>query len=252
MDARALDRFAARYGETRFAPVVVVIPAYEEAGNIAGVIESIPAFSGNLEVTSLVVVDGGADGTADVAGRAGAYVCEAYVNRGQGAALRLGYRLAIERGASYVATIDADGQYHPDELCVLLGPLLSGEADFVQGSRRLGSSDVDDRFRLAGVFLFGTVISWLIGQRITDSSNGFRAMRTEVVKRARLTEDQYHASELLIGAAKAGFRVVERPVKMRPRASGTSKKAHNVLYGMHYARVIAKTWLRSRLGSERA
>jgi hypothetical protein len=82
--------------------------------------------------------------------------------------------------------------------------------------------------------------------RVTDTSSGFRALRAEITGVVRQTQVQYQTSELLIGAIFAGYRIAERPIVMRKRAAGQSKKGHNVLYGARYARVILKTWWRER------
>ena len=85
---------------------------------------------------------------------AGHYACIAPVNRGQGAALRLGYRIAREHGAVCIVTADGDGQTDPDDLEVVLEPVVSGRADFVNGSRRLGQTHGTDATRNTGVVVF--------------------------------------------------------------------------------------------------
>ncbi len=246
VDDLARSEFANRYGEPSFGDITVVIPAYQEEENIRAVIEGIPGSALGRKVSVLVVTDGCKDLTADVARSAGAFVCEAPANRGQGAAFRLGYGVALDHGSKFIVTVDADGQYYPSDMETLLARVVSGEADLAQGSRRLGTAEKDDRFRTAGVYFFGALISLLIGQKITDSSNGFRAMRAELPQQIVLSEDQYQSSEFLIGTAMRGFKVVECPVGMRKRSSGKSKKAPNLFYGLQYLRVILKTWWRER------
>ena len=120
------------------APLAIVIPAFNEEPTVAEVVAEIPAEAAGLAAEVIVVVDGAKDATAEVALRAGALVCDVPVNRGQGAALKLGYWLARARGARVICTIDADGQYEPDEIARVIEPILAGRADFVSGSRRLG------------------------------------------------------------------------------------------------------------------
>ncbi len=115
------------------APLAVVIPAYNEEPTVADGGPESPGEAAGLRTEVIVVVDGARDGTAERAPRAGALVCDVPVNRGQGAALRLGYWLARARGAQVIATIDADGQYEPGELDRVVEPILSGRADFVSG-----------------------------------------------------------------------------------------------------------------------
>ncbi|HLN42427.1 MAG TPA: hypothetical protein VK215_08220, partial [Acidimicrobiales bacterium] len=117
---------------------------------------------------------------------------------------------------------------------------------FVIGSRRLGSDETTDKFRMAGVVFFAMVINALTGQHISDTSNGFRALRTEVLQDVTLEQDQYQTAELIISAATRGWRITDCPVVWHPRASGESKKGHNVFFGLQYARVIVRTWLRDR------
>ncbi|MEO6509863.1 MAG: glycosyltransferase family 2 protein [Nocardioides sp.] len=229
----------------RFPPVVVVIAAYNEAAGLPHVLASLPADVCGLPLEVLVVDDGSTDGTAAAARSAGRGVVAACpVNRGQGRALRLGYRIAREHGAEYVVTTDADGQYSPDEIAGVLAPVVEGRADFVSGSRRLGSLENRDAVRQAGTYLFAWLASLLLGQHITDTSFGLRAMRAEVTAAVRLDQPQYQASELLVGVFAHGFRYAEVPATMRVRSAGASKKGGNLVYGARYGRVMLGTWWR--------
>jgi len=227
----------------RFPPIVVLIAAYNEAGSLGAVLDSVPDAP---DVAALVVVDGATDGTAEVARAHGAVTVDVPVNRGQGAALRLGYHLAAARGAQYIVTTDADGQYDLAELPLLLEPLIDGEADFVTGSRRLGANESTDPVRSAGTRFFAALVSLLTGHRVTDTSFGFRAMRASVPTTVTLTQPQYQSAELLIGVLSHGYRVVERPLTMHRRTAGRSKKGGNLVYGARYARVVLGTWWRER------
>ena len=230
------------------APLAAVIAAFNEERTVAEVVAEVPNKVAGLACEVIVVVDGARDETAARAIAAGALVCDVPVNRGQGAALRLGFWLARARGAQVIATLDADGQYDPRELERVIEPIVSGRADFVTGSRRLGAELTTDTMRHAGVIFFGALISVLIGQRITDPACGMRAMRAEVTETVTLEQPQYQASELMIGAALAGFRLAEVPTTMRDRgahASGT-KKGGNFGYGLHFAGAMLTTWSRDR------
>jgi len=238
--------FRETHGDNALAPVVVLMAAHNEAGAIGGVLEALPQELLGLPVDVLVVDDGSTDATFDIAKGHGAYVAWLGGNYGQGTALRVGYRIAREGGARFVATTDADGQYDARDLATVLQPVVDGDADFVTGSRRLGREETTDKIRSLGVRVFGFVVSRLTGARITDPANGMRAMRTEVTEAVTLLQPQYQAAELLIGALARGFRVTERPTTMRARTAGRSKKGGNMLYGLRFARVVMTTWRRER------
>jgi glycosyltransferase involved in cell wall biosynthesis len=244
----AAAAFFAEHPPGAGAPVAVVIPAYNEEPTVANVLEEIPAELAGLAAEAIVVVDGSEDATAEKAAEAGALVCDVKTHVGQGIVLRLGYLLARARGARFIATIDADGQYIPAELEQLVEPLVSGESDFVNGSRRLGTELTTDPVRRAGVIFFGGLVSLLARQRISDPACGIRAFRAEVTSTVTLTQEQYQTSELLIGTAMAGFRVTEVPTTMRDRPPGATgtKKGPNLLYGVRFARTVLGTWRRER------
>jgi glycosyltransferase involved in cell wall biosynthesis len=230
------------------APLAIVIPAYNEAPTVAEVVAEIPGEAAGLAAEVIVVVDGAKDATAAEAASAGALVCDVPVNRGQGAALRLGYWLARARGARVIATIDADGQYEPLELGHVIQPILDGKADFVSGSRRLGTELTTDRTRHLGVILFGALISAIVRHRITDPACGLRAMRSDLTASVTLEQPQFQASELMISAALHGFRLAEVPTTMRDRDDHATrtKKGTNFSYGVSFARAVLRTWWRDR------
>jgi glycosyltransferase involved in cell wall biosynthesis len=260
IDDAAAAAFTEVYGEraTNLPPVAIVIAAYNEEGAIGPVVGALPETVCGLATAAIVVADGCADGTVKEARAAGAMVCDVPVNRGQGAALRLGYRLARDGGAAYIVTTDADGQYNPAEMDRVLAPVVAGEADFVTGSRRLGSQETHDVVRRTGVRFFAGTISMLTGQRISDTTFGLRAMRAGVSGAVRLEQPQYQASELLIGVITHGYKVAEVPATIHRRRVGESKKGQNPLYGLHlpgvnnffyglrFAKVVYGTWWRER------
>ncbi len=248
IDSAAATAFFEHNGDraTALPPVAIVIAAYNEEGVVGSVVDALPNNLCGLATMAIVVSDGSKDGTVAEASAHGALVCDVPVNRGQGAALRLGYRLAREGGAQYIVTTDADGQYNPAEMDAVLGPVVAGQADFVTGSRKLGSQETKDLVRRLGTWVFARTISVLTGQRITDSSFGLRAMRAEVTGTVRLEQPQYQSSELLIAVLTHGFRVEEVPATIHKRKVGESKKGHNAIYGLKYAGVVLGTWWRER------
>ena len=242
----AVRAFFSAHPASEGAPIAVVIPAFNEEPTVAAVVRGIPREIGGRAVEVIVVDDGSSDRTAQEAADAGALVCAVPVNRGQGLIFMLGYWLAYKRGATVIATTDADGQYNESELDRVLQPILDGRADFVNGSRRLGTELTTDPVRHAGVIFFGGLITLLLRQRITDPASGIRAFRTVVPLTVKLEQTQYQTSELLIATAMNDFRIMEVPTTMRDRPDGATltKKGPNLLYGLRFARAILTTYWR--------
>ena len=240
--------FDAAFPGMTFEPVVGLVCAYEEEANIGAVLAAMPKEACGLPVTTLVIVDGGSDATDKVARESGAVTFVLRENLGHGYALRVGYALCIELGARYAVTLDADGQNDPAEIPVMLQPLVDDEADFVVASRVLGRDTTTDRTRKAGVRVFSWLLSTIGRTKLTDTSNGYRALRVSMLDDIayRLVQPQYQTAELLIIAMRRGWRVTERPTVWLPRASGTTKKGKNWLFGFRYGRVVAETWWRMR------
>lgn len=247
------DRVAARWFERDYGAdhdggrgvgkVVVVIPAFDEEDSLAGVLSEIPERLGGLAVERIVVSDGSVDATETVARRFGALVVGRDLRRGQGAAVSLGYRMALLRGADVVATVDADGQYDPRELPRLVRPILDGEADVVHGSRVLGAYERPMLGRAQGVKVFAWIMSRVTRTAITDPASGFRAFSSHALRKLEFRENQFHASEVMVAAAKSGLKVKEVPCTFRERVAGSTKKPPLVRYGVGYARALLRTWL---------
>jgi len=116
----------------------------------------------------------------------------------------------------------------------------------VTGSRTMGSEETKDPVRKLGVRVFALTISVLTGQRISDTTFGLRAMRSEVTGAVLLEQPQYQAAELLIGVITHGFRVRERPATIHRRTVGKSKKGNNAFYALSFSKVVLGTWWRER------
>lgn len=222
----------------------VIMPALDEAENLDELLPRLPAEILGHPVRALVVDDGSTDDTVEVARRHGAAVVRMPFNAGGGAALRAGFDAALALDARYIVTMDADGQHDPGELPALLEPLTANELDLVIGSRIMGAHERVSVSRSLGIRLFSRVINALVGTRITDCSSGYRAIRADVLARLRLIQEQYHTAEMIIDTAKRGYRIGERPIVIRRRSHGHSKKGRDFVYGFFFLRTIVKTWLR--------
>ena len=245
LEGLAWEEFKGAKLPERFRDMVaVVIPAYGEADNVAAVIERVPAEVCGIETQILVVDDGSRDETSDAAARAGAIVARHVINRGGGAALRTGYRLMSESGSKIVVTLDADGQNRPEEMERLVKPITDGEVDVAHGSRVLGEADANTRSREVGIVFFNRVVSFITRTKVSDCSNGYRAVRTTVLPSLVLRQEQFHTSEFMIEAIKHGIPAREVPVTVDKRLSGHSKKPAVVRYGLGFTNAIVRTWLR--------
>ncbi len=226
------------------APILVIIPAFNEAENISAVLEQIPQEVAGLTIEPLIVIDGATDNTEEVVRQLNQVAVSYTINRGGGLALKAGYEIALEHGAEIIVTLDADGQHLPEEIFELVNPILDGEADLVNGSRVLGNYEKDSHIRATGVVIFNWLISLLTMTRITDCSNAFRAIRASELAKLNLQQSQFHTSELLIEALKRGLRVKEVPITVKKRLSGESKKPPSLRYGWGFTKAIFSTWLK--------
>src|SRR5262245_17331807 len=224
--------------------IVVISPAFNEAENVAAVIHAKPSEVDGHVIVPVVVDDASEDRTAAVAREAGALVATLPIRRGGGLALRVGYDVALKLGADVIVTMDADGQHQPEELPILLKPILDGEADHVNGSRMLGDFERESLIRHLGVHFFSRVVTILTGQRVTDISSGYRATRADTLRKLILEQDQFWTSEVTIEALRQHARVVEVPVTFLTRRGGESKKPKSLRYGWNFSKAIVKTWLR--------
>jgi hypothetical protein len=224
--------------------IIVIMPAHNEAENVGAVVHAIPEEIDGYPVVPVVVDDASEDDTSDVARRAGAMVARLPIRRGGGLALRVGYEIALQLDAVAVVTMDADGQHVPDEMPLLVKPILEDQADMVNGSRVLGEFERESLVRHVGVHFFSRLVTVMTGSRVTDVSNGYRATRADALKLLVLDQDQFWTSEVLIEAMRHRLRIKEVPITVRARAGGVSKKPKSLKYGWRFAKAIVQTWLR--------
>jgi dolichol-phosphate hexosyltransferase len=201
--------------------VTAVIPARNEEATVATVVEECLNYAG----TVLVVEGGSTDRTAEVASEAGAIVVRDQ-GLGKGAALRL----AVSRVTTPICVfVDADGSHDPIDIPMLAAPIKADIAEHVTGSRLLGGSDElhgggDEFLRLAGSAFITYLINRKFGTRLSDSQNGFRAVRTDIFRELNLTSRHTTIEmEMIMATLACGYRIVEVPTHERPRVAGYSK-----------------------------
>ena len=217
-----------------FPDLTIIIPALNEAATIAEVLGSCRNYSDDI-----IVVNGASkDGTGEIAGKFGARVITDN-GRGKGAAIRQ----AIPHIDRPIAVfIDADGSHDPRDIPALIDPIRKGTADHVSASRLTGGSSelhggFDECFRLMGSSFITACINHRFKVRLSESQNGFRAIRTEVLKALELAEDiTTIEQEMIIKTLKKGFRMAEVPSHEYCRKGGESKiKLSRVFYRYGYS-----------------
>lgn len=210
-------------GVTGAARVLVVVPAWNEHEALPGVIAELRQAVPGADV--LVVDDGSTDDTSGVATRAGAEVLTLPFNLGVGGAMRAGFTYALRHGYDVAVQVDADGQHNPADVPTLVAALAEHEADIVIGARFAGVGDYQARGpRRWAMSLLSRVLSRVARTRLTDTTSGFKAIGRRAI---RLFAADYPAEylgdtvEALVVASRAGLRIRQVPVAMRPRAGGT-------------------------------
>ncbi len=202
--------------------LLVIIPAFNEAGSVGKVISSVRKALPEADI--LVVNDGSKDRTSEVAREEGVVVIDHPYNMGIGATMQTGYRYAFSRGYDVAVQIDADGQHPPQQVRTLLEPLLEGRADIVVGSRfMIPGTYRQSLARRVGKSIFSMIISSIVGQRLTDTTSGFRAVNRDVMAfYANGYPEDYPEVEALVLLHKMGYKISEVPVEMKRRMAGVS------------------------------
>jgi glycosyltransferase involved in cell wall biosynthesis len=202
--------------------ILVIIPAYNEEDTIGRVIEKTRQFIPQADI--LVVNDGSADSTSTIARQKGAMVLDLCHNLGIGAAMQAGYKLADRMDYDIAVQCDADGQHHPAQIKKLINTLTNDGVDMVLGSRYLRKKRFrSDVLRRLGILIFSKVLSLIVGQRLTDTTSGFRAANKEVIKSfATFYPSDYPEPEALVLLHREGFTIKEISVNMSSRKGGNS------------------------------
>lgn len=203
------------------AGTLIVMPAFNEAAVIKSVIAEVKKH--NVGATLLVVDDGSHDQTSEIAKGSGALVVTLPYNLGVGGAMRVGFNFALAEGYVAVVQVDADGQHDPSAVTQLVAGLQN--ADVVLGARFAGTGNYEaSSIRRFAMKVLASLLSRSAGTSLTDTTSGFRAAGPRAI---RLFAKHYPAEylgdtvESLVIASRAGLKIIQVPVSMRPRAGGT-------------------------------
>ena len=212
--------------------VLIIIPAYNEEKNLPKLTEKLEKIYPQYDY--VVVNDGSVDHTKELCRKEGISVINLPVNLGIGGAVQTGYKYGSENGYDIVVQIDGDGQHDIAYLDKLLEPLRNNSADVVIGSRFIRKEGFQSsRLRRTGIVFLSRLIRLLTGIRVYDVTSGFRAVNRRFVEiYARDYPSDYPEPEAIVSAIMEGGRVLEVPVVMKERESGTS--SINLVRSVYY------------------
>ncbi|GJL79437.1 MAG: glycosyl transferase family 2 [Nitrospinaceae bacterium] len=215
-----------------FANTLIVIPAYNEEKNIGRVLEGIRKCAPDLPV--LVINDGSIDATARISRDHGAKVICLPFNSGYGVALQTGFIFATKNGYTTVVQMDADGQHDPRYIVDMLQETQNDNVDVVIGSRFLGKNIYKTTIlKHLGMFIFGNLASLFCGQKVSDPTSGFQALKGKAIQfvASGYYPPDYPDADFIIMLHRYGFKIREIPVAMHPSPDNKSMHAgHKSVY----------------------
>lgn len=205
--------------------VCIIVPAYNEQDNIRSVIESLNAHNPAWMIA--VVNDCSTDDTATIVKTYPyATLLDLPINLGIGGGVQTGFKFAARQGYDIAVQFDGDGQHIASEIDALIAPIIDDLADVTIGSRFVHHSESEFRStaaRRVGIRYFAVLNSFLIGQKITDNTSGFRAYNKRAINTlARNYPNDYPEPEAVIMLGRTGYRIKEIPTRMLHRVGGTS------------------------------
>jgi len=225
--------------------VLVMIPAYNEEQTVGEIVKSVKDLYPDFNV--VVIDDGSEDGTVKKAAEAGAEVVSLPFHCGGSIAIQTGYLIASRHEFDYTVKIDADGQHKPEEVSIVLEPLLKGEADITVGSRYAvhNGHDGGSSVKNGGRLFSSSLVSMLRKMEVTDVTSGMRAWNRKAIsalmrqyKERKVVEDSvFWVAETLL-ASKLGLRMKEVAIDVLPRRYGKSKSFSNGKMLMYPLRLV--------------
>ncbi|HUU89472.1 MAG TPA: glycosyltransferase family 2 protein [Candidatus Glassbacteria bacterium] len=201
----------------------VIIPVFNEELTISTVIDRLKSVlkKEDFRWEIIVVDDFSTDRSLSLSLNKGVRVLSLKKHVGKGCALRVGFSKSL---GTLVTTIDSDGSHRPEEIPLLLTPMLENKADLIIGSRYLMKTSTKiKRFNFLGVQLFNHLIHFLVKSKVSDSQSGYRIMKSEILQNMSLKSGGYEIeSEMLVKTAKMGYKIKEVPICFEQRTYGKS------------------------------
>jgi glycosyltransferase involved in cell wall biosynthesis len=222
------------------------MPALNEEQDIEYVIAALPKEIDGVDcIEHLVIDDGSTDRTSELALAAGANVVTHQRNRGVGAAFQSAVQFALENKADVLIGIDADRQFDPAEIPIILKPILAKEADMVVGNRfRLGMPAHMPIVKYWGNKQIAQLVSYISGQTFQDVSCGFRAYSREALLHLNIFAEFTYTHETILSLAYQGLRVVEHPITVKYDPQRKSRVAASILnYAMQTSKIVLRVML---------
>jgi len=227
--------------------VLVIIPAYNEEGNILNTCTSIEKVKSKLDFTLdyIVINDGSTDNTASICKENKLPMINLVHNLGIGGGVQTGYKYAFKNNYDIAIQFDGDGQHDAEYIKNLVEPIASGEADMTIGSRYISelSEFKSTAMRQIGIKVLSLILKVMSGKKIYDMTSGFRAVNKDIIKLFAMDyPNDYPEPETNVVVVKKGYKVKEIPVKMHEREHGKSSitplKSIYYMIKVSYAMVV--------------
>jgi len=229
--------------------LVILMPAYNEEENIEKTILDIPRkIQGIDQVEVLVVNDGSTDKTIDFALNAGAdKIVSHKTNIGVGAAFMTGIRTAISMNADLVVTLDADSQANTGDIPALISPILNNQFDVMIGTRFLKNIPKGyPKIKLIGNRIFTKLVSFVAGQKFSDSQTGLRAYSREAILNISVVNEFTYTQEVLLDLKFKGFRIGDTPISVKYYRKNSKVVKSVFRYTVNSLSIIAKSLIYHR------
>ena len=227
--------------------LAILIPAYNEEKTIGNVIKTLPKTLPGIDRIDVVVVnDGSADNTAQIAKESGATVISHWFNRGLGGALGTGFEYIRKHDLDLLITFDADGQHNPNDIAPVIKPIVDEKADVCIGSRFIGNRGFMPWYRRFGIFGLNVITYLLFWSWTTDSQSGLRAFGRKAINKIEIKTNKMEvSSEFFYEIQAKNLKLTEVPIQSIYTEYSMSKgqkniNAINILLKLIYRRFFAK------------